>query len=563
MRRTLERQVASLVALLTRIQARVGGWETLRAAAVAVVPLALAPWLLTEIHKELASPLFRDAAQCQYSGWCVLHGVRIYKDVGAPDGPIVHFLHAFLQILAGTASDRGCRRADLMLQLAGSGVMGAALAPRSSETPTGRGLSRVAWAGLGMALWMAWYLELGWVQTIQRDGQFALMGYCGLVLVYASADFSPRAAVLAATAGGALCMLQMFGRHSGIAYPASALLAIWFADDPLAERRQERLKAAFRGALGAVIGILVLLLLFGSVSGLWFWYFKFPFTFHRWLARQNPWYLLTEGYPEAGQIAVVVLVGVIAAVATRAVPRRAIGFAFLPMLMLVAACLEGKGWPNHVQQTTAAVVPIELLVLSEIWGRGRSLERWTLGRSALALVALALITSRTNDIIHASGYLRMPMPQPVDADILAAKNVGDYLNAHTKPKDRVFLYGHESHVMINAARAPAVPYYCNMSLNIETFYQRAPAAPGEGPSPKERAAITALQKQISADACHRLTTAPPAAMVFLDNSLGLFLNARAEVFAICPPVEQMLKTSYTEVAVPGSGAEYHVYLRKP
>jgi hypothetical protein len=152
LRQTLERHLQTAQRLLSRLQARVGGWGTLRASVVAIVPLALLPWLLTELHKELASPLFRDAAQCQYSGWCLLHGFRLYRDVGAPDGPLIHFLHAFMQLLAAGRTDRGCRWADLFIQVAGSGVMGAALAPRSAETALGRALSRIAWAGLGAAL---------------------------------------------------------------------------------------------------------------------------------------------------------------------------------------------------------------------------------------------------------------------------------------------------------------------------------------------------------------------------------------------------------------------------
>ena len=541
-------------------QVRFGGWGTLRAVCVAIVPIALAPWLWAEVRKELASPLFRDAAQCQYSGWCVLHGVKLYRDVGAPDGPLVHFLHAFLQIFVGN-SDQGFRRADLALQLTGSGVMGGALAPRSAETRAGRILSRIAWALLGMALWLTWYLELGWGQTIQRDGYFALLGYAGLVLIYASADYSPGAARIASAAGGALCMLEVFGRHSGMAYVGSAVLGLWLVDDPARELRALRWKAACWGALGAVIVIFLGLLFFGSIPGLWFWYFRFPFTFHRWLAKQNAFYLLTEHYVAAGEIAVVILVGVVVAVALRMVPRRALSFAFPAMLLLFAACIEGKGWSNHVQQTTAATVPLQLLVLSELWGRRPQAERWGPGRTVLALGVLLLVAYKTNDTIHDSGYLHMAMPQQVDSDIVSAKILGDYLKAHTKRSDRILMYGHESHVLLNAERAPAVPYYVNMSLNVDVFYKGAPAAPGEGPNAKQLAAIKQLQAEISADACHRLTTAPPAAMVFLDNSFGIFHDGRAEVITICPPVEQMLKTAYTEVSVPGA-REYYVYLKR-
>jgi hypothetical protein len=209
---------------------------------------------------------------------------------------------------------------------------------------------------------------------------------------------------------------------------------------------------------------------------------------------------------------------------------------------------------------TAAIVPMELLVLSELWGRRPSRAPWTLIRSVAAVVALVFVANRTNETIHNSAYFHMALPQIVDPDIIEAKKVGDYLKAHTKPTDSVFLYGHESHVMINAERRPAVPYYLNMELNVNEFYDHAPASPGEGPTPKQRQAITDLQAQISADACRRLTTNPPGAMVFLDNSLGLFINARAEVFVLCPAVEGMLKKSYTETPLAGL-SDYHVYLR--
>jgi len=560
LRKSLERLLAVAEALFARLQSHVGGWGTLRAVCVVILPLAVSPWLLTELRKEVQSPLFRDAAQCQYSAWCLLHGVRLYKDVGAPDGPLIHFLHALMQLFAGSG-DRGCRVADLVIQIGVSGVMGAVLAPRSSETRLGGALSRIAWGALGSALWLTWYFAQWWGETVQRDAYFALLGYCGLVLVYASADFSDRGAKIAAAAGGALCMVQVFGRHSGITYPASALLAIWCVDDPARERRWLRLRAALWGAGGAVVGIFLLLAIFGSIRGLWFWYFEFPFTFYRFLAKQNAWSLFNGAYAYAGEIAVLVLVGVVVAVAVRAVPARAISFAFAPMLMLIGACIEGKGWSNHVQQTTAAVVPMQLLVLSEIWGRRASPVPWNLVRSVAAVLVLVFIANKTNEAIQASSYMHLAMPQVVDSDIVEAKRVGDFLKANTKPTDTVFLYGHESHVLLNAERRPAVPFYVNMLLNIKVLYERAPASPGEGPNAKQSQAITKLEARINSDVCHRLTTSPPGAMVFLDGSLGLFLNARAEVYELCPLVEGMLKAKYDETPIPGI-ADYHVYLRK-
>jgi hypothetical protein len=560
LRKSLERLLPVADELFAGLQSHFGGWGTLRAVCVVILPLSVAPWLLTELQKEVQSPLFRDAAQCQYSGWCVLHGVRLYKDVGAPDGPLIHFLHALMQLFAGS-SDRGCRVADLVIQIGVSGLMGAVLAPRASRTRLGGAMSRIAWGALGTALWLTWYFAQGWSETVQRDAYFALFGYCGMVLVYASADFSDRGARIAAAAGGVLCMVQVFGRHSGITYPASALLAIWVANDPTGERRWLRLRAALWGAAGAVVGIFLLLAIFGSIRGLWFWYFEFPFTFYRFLAKHNAWSLFTGAYTYAGEIAVPVLVGVVVAVAVRAVPARAISFAFAPMLMLIAACIEGKGWANHVQQTTAAVVPMQLLVLSEVWGRRASPVRWNLARSVAAVVLLVFIANKTDEAILASGYMHMAMPQAVEPDIVEAKQVGDFLKANTKPTDTVFLYGHESHVLLNAERRPAVPFYVNMVLNIKVLYEHAPAALGEGPDVKQSQAITKLEARINSEVCHRLTTSPPGAMVFLDNSLGVFGNGRAEVYELCPPVEGMLKANYTERPIAGI-SDYHVYLRK-
>jgi hypothetical protein len=100
-----------------------------------------------------------------------------------------------------------------------------------------------------------------------------------------------------------------------------------------------------------------------------------------------------------------------------------------------------------------------------------------------------------------------------------------------------------------------------MVLNIKVLYAHAPASPGEGPNAKQLQAITKLEARINSEVCHRLTTSPPGAMVFLDNSLGMFINARAEVYELCPPVEGMLKANYTETPIAGI-SDYHVYLRK-
>lgn len=563
-RERLHRAVAAFRQARARLHAAVndhiGGWPTLRAISVLAVPLALAPWIWAQVHKELGSPLFRDALMCQYSGWCLRHGLKLYRDVGAPDGPFIHFLHATMQAFVGI-TDQGCRRADLFIHVVGSATMGALLAPRFAETRVGLVLQRLAWAALAVVLWLSWYVSQGWVQTVQRDAYYSLFGYLGMVLVYVSADYAPRGARIAAFAGGALTTLMVFTRHSGIIYPAAAGLALLLADDPAREQRTARLKAALAGAAASVLLILLLLLLFGSLSGMRFWYFRYPFTFHRWLAKQNAFRLLTEGHQPFSLFAVVALVGVLAAAATRAAPLRSVAFAFPPFLFLIAAAIVGKGWPNHYQQVTAAQVPLELLILSRIWSIAPQRRQWRLNHAAAAAIVLLFIAYRTDQTLNESPYYAMPQPQPIDGEITEAHQLAKYIQQHTKPDDTVFFYAHELHVVLDSERRPAVPFYQNGLLNVEGFYEGAPAASDAQPSPEEREAIRRLQADINAQVCPQLVAKPPGAFIFLDGAGGIFHDAVSEVIGLCPAVGPMLKERYVAASLPQMPA-YHVFIKK-
>jgi hypothetical protein len=547
-------------AVLARLRERLGGAITLRAVSVVIVPIVLSPLLAHEMARQLGSPLWRDTAQSHYSGWCIAHGYKLYRDVGAPDGPFIHFLHAGIHLLGGR-TDHGCRVVDLFIQLIGSGLAGALLAPRFAATRTASVLQRLAWAALGSTLWMSWYLHQGWTQTVQRDPYFALFGYLGLVFIFASADFAPRAARVTAAIGGALCASMLFSRHTGIIYPACAALGLLLADDPEREQRRMRIKAALVGAVAAIVLMFVAMLLFASVTGFFFWYFRFAFTFHRWLLKQNAWDLFIDRYDWVIPISAITIVSVVAAIALRLFPRRGLQFAFPPMLFLIAACLAGKGWPNHVQQVTAMTVFLPLLALSQIWNTGADRPRWHRAQSLLAVAALMFVSEQLVDTLRRGEYFRMPKPQPVDADIAEAKAVGEYLHEHTRTGQPVLLYGHESHVLIDAQRPPATPYYVNMSFNIARFYEQQPADEKEAPNKDQLAALARLQADIKADACARIDSKPPAAMAFLKTSMGIFGNGVEEVIQLCPHVRELLKNRYKEVPVP-SAPSYQVFLKK-
>jgi hypothetical protein len=222
----------------------------------------------------------------------------------------------------------------------------------------------------------------------------------------------------------------------------------------------------------------------------------------------------------------------------------------------------GKGWSNHVQQVMAAQVPLVLLVLSRIWNFDAKAVQWRQAHAMAAVIALLFITYRADQTLNESPYYSMPQPQPVDHEITEAHELAQYLQAHTTPDDTVFFYAHELHILVDAERRTATPFFQNGLVNTWGFYQGAPAAANAAPSPKQLEAIKRLQDDINAVTCPRLTGAkPPGAFIFLDGAGGIFHDAVAEVIGLCPGVEPLLKTRYEQAKLPQFPL-YHVFIRK-
>jgi hypothetical protein len=533
--------------------------RTLRALTPPLLALALLPWIKVQVARELLGTLFRDAAMCQYSGWCILHGIRLYKDVGATDGPFIHLLHAAMQIFVGP-SDAGCRHADLVVHILGSGVMGAFLAPRFAVSRLASVVQRTGWAVLGAALWISWYLPAGeTAHTVQRDPYYALFGYLGMVLLYVSAEWDEKRASRIAIAGGFLVTTQVFTRQSGLIYPAMGALALFLAEDPRREHRAVRTRGAVIGAAAAFGGTIAMVVIVGSLRGFWFWYFQYPFALYQFQGRIPAEKLLTETYTGPALLSVVLLVSVIAAVTTKILPRRAVGFAIAPLLFLLAACLVGKGWNSHAMQTTAATDIILLMLLSRLWSFRQESRRWSVLSATPAALSLLFTAYHAMTALQESTFYTHAAEQFSDAT--RAISVGDYLRAHTEPTDTVFLYGHEAHVLLAAERKTAVPFYVNLESDPETVLERRPSEGADGPTPDQLVRYHKMSKTIANEVCTDLTSSPPAAMVFLDRSLGIWgiPTGVGDATRICPALPSMLQTGYREV--PEIAPEYHVFLR--
>ena len=177
------------------------------------------------IRLEIMEPLFSDTVVFQYTGWCIRHGMRLYRDIGTPDGPFIHYLHAGIQLFTGV-DERAFRKFDLVMQLTCGGAMGALLAPSADPRRAARVLQRLAWTLAAAAVWMSYYLALRWQLTGEREVYYGAFGLFGTVLLFVSADFERRQAAVAIVLGAFLVTTQVFGKPTGVMYPATALLCV-------------------------------------------------------------------------------------------------------------------------------------------------------------------------------------------------------------------------------------------------------------------------------------------------------------------------------------------------
>ncbi|HXJ20806.1 MAG TPA: hypothetical protein VMT03_11295 [Polyangia bacterium] len=539
--------IRPLAAAARRILRQLAAPPSLRAMAPGILPLVLFPFIAPLIKRELNEPLFGDTAVFQYAGWCIRRGMRLFRDVGMADGPLIYYLHAAVQALEGI-TDRDFRRGDLWLQTGGGALIGLALAPISDLPRLGRFVQRLAWAGLGAAVWLAWYLTLDFGTTTEREMYYILFGSLGMTLLYVSSDLQPRWGTRAAFAGGFLVTTQLFGKPTGLIYVAMGAACLILAD-PVA-RRRNLTKIALAGAGTCVLTVLVTLLISGSIRDYFFWCFTIPYRGNLFLFRVDWLRLLLVSWDSYRFLAVVSLVGGVAAVAAGFLPRKALPFAFTPGLLFLGACLQGRGYHYQVEPTVGAANLLLLLGLAHLWQETGQSQGANL-RRGLAAAALVLVTLYFFDDTQRSPYRWNgdATTWNVSGHEWAPdeRKVGAYLKEHTKFDDYVFAYGGESHVVLfYAQRRTATPFFHAFWLDPIGLLSRSEVQPNA----EERAALEQLQATIRERGCGAVEARRPAAMVFSDP---------ADAFRICPGVKTMVDTGYVQTTTIGA---FRIYLRR-
>jgi hypothetical protein len=527
----------------------------LRDLAPLVLPLALSPWIVVSLAHFVHHTLYFDPANYQYTAWCIRHGERLYDSVGVPDGPFITMLHALVQSLVGE-SDQAFRRADLWIHGLGAAAIGAVLAPRAAER--GRAVVvRLVWALVGASLWLAYYLTFDWYWTVQREAYYALFGFLGAALLYASPSYAPRAGRAAAFAGGALVGMQLFGKHSGVIFVACGLAAVAIGRGDDATARRARVVRAVAGVAAGALLMLACIAVWGSLRGFWFWYFKFPAAYRNAMVGADALKLFLEGNAAAQELAAYALFGGLVAIATGLLPRRAVGFTVAPAAFYLAMALQRKGYPYHLHPVHAGACVLALIVLGALWGyRGDAPAAWSRPHALAATIAVALIGARGVAGLRAGPWLH-PLPHEPDStsrapheNYAAMGDVARFLKARTGPHERIFTYGPAPDLLLKAERALAVPEFNNYFFNV----RRATTVPL---SASERRSLDRLQAAIADDACPRLKH-PPAAMVFCDAAAWSGGPGVDDASEVCPEIRDMLRTGYKLEKTAGC---WRVYVR--
>ncbi len=545
-------------ALARSLRGSVDG-RSLRLIVPAVVALVLWPFLLPIVPLEIKEPLFGDTIVYEYTGWCLRHGLKLYRDFGMMEGPFTHFLMAGMQAVSGI-TDREFRKCDLVLLTGVSAVIGALLAPTADLKRPGRIVSRLSWAALTSTLWMAWYSTLTWEMTTQREVYYSLFGSIGMVLLFTSRNYSRRGAMMAIFIGALLVTSQVFGKPTGVMYPATGSLCVLLQDSKGNTTLSLRCRTFAAGVAVCVLTAILAIALWGSFPGYWLWCVKIPYVENRFLLRGDWFQLLLVGFDGVRQIAIVSFVAGVAAIACGLLPGRALGFALLPLIAFLGFCLQGRGLDYQAIPVEVGGMVLALVLMSALWPKHGS-RAWLTWRGLAAMLFMTGFAYHAFQNIQGSTFRWTGDPTHWKAPCShhygdAEREVGLYIKAHTRPTDAGFVCCGNSHlILLYAERPTASPFFHSAWLNsIELLPQSTLQ-----PNAVQLAALTDLQTEVRDMACTAVERKRPAFMVFNTGAPAAVFPNIDQVYGMCPGLREMVASEY---AKPTTMGEFQIYMRK-
>jgi len=239
--------------------------------------------------------------------------------------------------------------------------------------------------------------------------------------------------------------------------------------------------------------------------------------------------------------AVGALVVGIAAITMGVLPRQSLAFAMAPALNSAATIAQLHGWHYQVVPVIASTYLFYLYVLALAWAPP---GRFGQIRKIAALGIAALLVPLCARQIMSSPWLYPKEKHLLAAEVVNPRDAGNYLASHTQSTDRVLYYGGNPIAPYVAKRLPATPYIVMWMLN---FSQSLPEQPdldsSHKPTEKQKSRILALQAQVQGDACNRVMSQHPAALVF-ENGPGFNVDPLVDFTSFCPAFGALVNTEY-------------------
>ena len=573
----------------------------LRLELAAPLALALPPLFLVVKATRRASfaALGRDQGIFQYVAWAITRGALDYRDIRDVNGPLAHVVHlAFLML--GGADEHRFRVLDLAVTGSTFALVGACLhrlgspaRPLSPFPP----LPRLAWALAAWVVLSGQYLLYIFWDIAQRESfyDWFMLPSVALQLAAQAPARTPGAARAdrtspappgrgrCAKAGlltlvGALSVIPWFGKPTYALFTLAQLAAL-VSDAGMALTRRRAIAAFAAGGAGAAAALLG----FTACRGDLLAYARIQFVdvpaMYRFIWPRSvpqilalPWISAPALWAGAGSTLFLILI------ALGKMPKRALVIALVPVCALGGIVLQAKGFPYHAHPLTAGVRLQWLALVAWLTERTHAQVGWRgspthagpeRGRSRLALreaaapiavsAAIAFCVARD---MRGSPHIQARWLDEQWSDAqrktpeyfahyalpdffpFEMRQAAAYLSAHTRPDDRVQIYGMDSYVLFLAARLSATPYIYAYDLNAD-----AALAGGSGirPDRMEAARIQSIRSAHEADLLSRLSANPPAAFVFFDRAPLLSETDAWHDFQVhCPRAAAWVSARYDE-----------------
>ena len=557
---------------LNRWIAARAGW--LLPALIAVVGFVPAAWAL---YAQSFAVLGRDQGIFQYVAWALRHGERAYRDIHEINGPLPHAWHLVMQLLGG--EDEHVFRTIDTVYLTAAYAFAATTIPRWVDLdlggPAARRRGLVAWLLAGVAVLGPQYARYDWWHTSQREALYAILILTSLSLQSIGHTTRVRRRALVAFAlAGVTTTLPWFGK------PPCAVFALLQAFVLMLDRRDlaVSLRAAVASAMAGGIAVLAAMLSFIAVYGdlgrgvalL----SKVPRLHHTiWNETLLGAYRAYNNAPRLDWAAATLAIFLVVYWFVR-LPPRALLAAVLPVGGFIVFAGQGKAFPYHLHMLTLGTAVGQLVIVASLAKATASARIPAPVPIVLAALALGLGAKAAEDALLSPG-VRGRWPAIAATPEMRGRRVAEvvlgevppreavevraaaWLAFHTRPDDRVQIYGFDPYLLFLARRKSASPVIYDFELNVDAALE---GGPGARPTDELRAWLLAYRDEAEALVLEHVVASPPAAFALIDNAPFTHPeDAEADFAAHCPKLDAFMRERYDAAAAFGT---VHIWLRR-